>query len=430
MLLKGLAEQNGAFILDALEAWPECQTLVDEQGVESTILPPIYYLIWLKPLEPFESCYFQHIDDYDEQLQQYTAELFSHLSQSGLEQHSLVITLLQRLSEYSDLHLQAGSVKQPNFIDLLLSRNITAVVKWALESGFKLTPEQVCECWKNKALREVLEANLPDCLIDEEATVELAMEASLAGKPYFELLSILTDEEQVKLLLEKAFLKHIQRDQVKQAELLAYVKQGATGQLEDAHGRNTLMFAIEKGFVSLVEQLLEHQDLSKVDATGRGLLHFAVISNSKAMIDLLMDAGCESRQRDHQGVTPYRLALKQSALMAKKALEQHGIIELSEEAQHGKIKQVHIIVSIVAMLLPVQFVLFFSEAVTAKAEVVGACAGASLLLIWWSKVLKSASLYPKVKHPWSLSCLYGLGYFSTMIQALFLAFVLLTIVSL
>ena len=120
LLLKGLAEQNGAFILDALEAWPHCQTEVDAQGVESTILPPIYYLIWLKPLEPFDACYFQHIDEYEETQISYTDMLLAHFSQSGLDKQSIVLMLIKRLSQYSQLQPQIECLDTPDFFLLTI----------------------------------------------------------------------------------------------------------------------------------------------------------------------------------------------------------------------------------------------------------------------------------------------------------------------
>ena len=69
LLIKGLVEQNGAYILDALEAWPACHSTNEDDGVCTTVLPPIYYLSWLTPLEPFEECYFQHISEFDEAAQ-------------------------------------------------------------------------------------------------------------------------------------------------------------------------------------------------------------------------------------------------------------------------------------------------------------------------------------------------------------------------
>ena len=112
-LLKGLIRENGAYILDAIEAWPDCQQTTDEQGVVTTVLPPLFYLAWLRPLEPFEACYFQHIDDFDDKQRHYVNSVLQHMDSNGSEHSTLLNTLIQRLGKYSIFSCKCKSSKFP-----------------------------------------------------------------------------------------------------------------------------------------------------------------------------------------------------------------------------------------------------------------------------------------------------------------------------
>ena len=427
LLLKGLAEQNGAFILDALEAWPHCQTEVDAQGVESTILPPIYYLIWLKPLEPFDACYFQHIDEYEETQISYTDMLLAHFSQSGIDKQSIVLMLIKRLSQYSQLQPQIECLDTPDFFLLTIEQEMYEVVLWILEQGTKLTNHQLVTCWQDKRLKETLITRLPECVKNVETLSQFILNNMQLDMPMFDLLSYVLDKDKVQVLIERAFLNLIKSKQVKQAELLDYIKQGAVGGLIDEHGKNAFMYAIEKGFVSVVEQLLAHQQLDQNDNSGNTLMHLAVLSNSSAVISLLFAQGCKTKVVNNLGETPYMLAYKHGAFIAKKSLEQHGVKELSESEKYSKIKLVHCLVAFVCFAFPLQISLFFSDTFDYKTEIVWFFTLMSVVLVFISKRIKGGPLYPVNHHPWSLRLLYGKAFVSACLQTILALLVLVTL---
>ncbi|ALO42440.1 ankyrin repeat domain-containing protein [Pseudoalteromonas phenolica] len=429
LLLKGLAEQNGAFILDALEAWPECQTLTDEQGVESTILPPIFYLVWLKPLDPFEACHFQHIDEYEEEHRAYTEMLISHFNQAGLDHQAIVLMLIQRLAQYSQINAQLSCVTYPDFFELLSDKSMTDVILWNIQNGVNLSPEQLLICWREDTLKAPLKTLLPDCLQNLEETTKYLLTQTNKEEPVFDLLSHLIDADEVKNLMEQALLNLITSEQVKQVDLIEYIKQGATGSLKDEFGKNAFMYAIEQGFVSIVEQLIDSQDLTQKDEQGNGMMHFAVLSNSSAMISLLFNHGCKAKVVNEFGQTPYRLALKHGAFIAKKTLEQHGIKELSEGEQYNKIRLVHLFVAIACFAFPLQLSLFFSDTFDYKSESVWLFSILSIALVTLSRKIKRGALYPVKRHPWSLKLLYVKAYLSTSLQVMLSLLVLFTVLT-
>jgi hypothetical protein len=425
MLLRGLVEQNGAFILDALESWPSCSTNTDEQGVKTTVLPPIFYLQWLKPLEPFESCYFQHIDEYDEQQQAYTQQLFAHIEQSGMSRQALIIKLLECFAQYSDLAMQIKSTEYPNFFGLLIALEYAQVFEWCLAANIQLTPQDVCTAWLEPDFRAAIETHLDHCLADRDATASQAAELLLQDAQYYGLLEELYDDkDQIMERLEQALLEQICRDDVKQPELMALIAQGAKGTARDVNNKSALMWAIEKGFVNVAEKLIEHHDGNDIDATGQTFLHFAVQSNLATMINLVLDTGIDAHKIDETGQTPYRLALKLSALVAKKTLEQRGIKELSESGKLLKIKQVHVLYALVSLLLPLQFVLFFSDQIEDKSIFVWGATALGLLLFGFARTVRKGQLYPTLPHPWSLKGLMALSWFSVSAQVLFALLVL------
>ncbi|CAH9054653.1 hypothetical protein PSECIP111951_01082 [Pseudoalteromonas holothuriae] len=421
LLLRGLVEQNGAFILDALEAWPNCITSKDEQGVEATVLPPLFYLQWLKPIEPFESCYFQHIDEYDEQQQAYTAQLFAHIEQSGMTRQELSVMLLERFAQYSDLTLQKDAVSYPNFFDLLVSLKYEQVFTWCLTTGMTLTPQEVSGTWEKVSFRAAVEANIDTCISDRPATATIATERLLQKQgEFYQLLELLCDDkEQVAQLLEQALLNQVISDDVKQPELINLLTRGAKGTERDAQGRSALMWAIEKGFVNVVEKLLPNHDINDTDLQGQTMMHFAVKSNLASMIELIIQHGVDATKEDAQCQSPYRLAMKTPLLVAKKTLEKKGVKELSEQGKWLKIKQVHFLYALVSLLLPVQLLLFFSEYIEDKSLLVGVATALGLLLFGSARSVRRGQLYPNMSHPWSLKGLSALSWFSVSAQILF-----------
>ncbi|MBE0367481.1 ankyrin repeat domain-containing protein [Pseudoalteromonas aurantia] len=427
LLLRGLAEQNGAFILDALESWPTCETSIDEQGVEATILPPIFYLLWLKPLEPFESCYFQHIDEYDEQQQAYSQQLFEHLDSTGMTRQSLTATLLERLLEYSDLQLQIDSVANPSFFELLLHRRYFQVIKWGVTQGLKMEAVDVCNAWVHEDLREAIIHALPNCIIDISETTKRATQNLLKGDEYYSLLKELCDDEELTSLLEQALLAHVMQDQAKQSVLIAFISQGAQGHAKDELGCSAFMWAIEKGFVNVVEQLLPYQDIKCIDDMGQTCLHYAVRSNLPSMVKVILNAGCDPHQRDVSELTAYRLAMKNGALAARKVLEEFGVIELSEQAQYNKIKQVHALYALAILLLPLQLFFFFHDNLSAKQEFVWGSALLGVSVFVLARGIRGGPLYPSRIHPWSLKGLSALSWLSISLQGMFSLLVLITL---
>ncbi|TMP43363.1 ankyrin repeat domain-containing protein [Pseudoalteromonas citrea] len=427
LLLRGLAEQNGAFILDALESWPVCGTSTDEQGVESTILPPAFYLLWLKPLEPFESCYFQHIDEYDEQQQIYTQQLFEHLDSTDMTRQSLTITLLERLKGYSDLQLQIDSVSAPSFYELLTHRRYFQTMTWALTQGVKLTAVDLCDAWNNEDLRSGIIDVLPSCAANTSETIQLATEHLLKGEEYYSLLRELCDESELSSLLEQALLAHVVDPQAKQSTLIAFISQGAKGYAKDDVGRSAFMWAIEKGFVNVVEQLLPYQDITCIDDMGETCLHYAVKSNLPSMVKVILNAGCDPHQRDVHDQTAYRLTMQNGALAARKVLEEHGIIELSEDAQYNKIRQVHGLYALVTLLLPLQLFFFFHDSLNAKQEFVWGAALLGVSIFAIARGVRRGPLYPSKPHPWSLKGLSALSWLSISLQSMFSLLVLITL---
>ncbi|WP_105167916.1 ankyrin repeat domain-containing protein [Pseudoalteromonas sp. T1lg23B] len=425
LLLRGLIEQNGAFILDALESWPSCSTSKDEQGVDTTILPPVFYLQWLKPLEPFESCYFQHIDEYDQQQQTYTQQLFAHIEQSGMTRQAISIMLMERLAQYSDLALQIESITLPNFFELLINLKHEQVFDWCLAAHMSLTAHEVVAAWQVEEFRVAIEKHIETCIGQRELTATLATDKLLQGEEYYPLLELLfEDKAEISLLLEQALLAQVMLDDVKQPKLMGLLSQGAQGTVRDEQGRSALMWAVEKGFVNVVEKLIAYHDINDRDEQGQTLMHFAVKSNLASMVDLIIASGVDATQTDTQGQSPYRLAMKLSALVAKKTLEQHGIKELSEKGKLLKIKQVHILYALASLLLPIQLALFFSEKIEDKSLFVWGGTAIGLLLFAFARNVRRGQLYPNLSHPWSLKGLTAISWLSVSVQVLFALLIL------
>ncbi|CAM4155161.1 ankyrin repeat domain-containing protein [Pseudoalteromonas byunsanensis] len=425
LLLRGLIEQNGAFILDALESWPSCSTSKDEQGVETTILPPVFYLQWLKPLEPFESCYFQHIDEYDQQQQAYTQQLFAHIEQSDMTRQAICIMLLERLAQYSDLASQIESTELPNFFELLINLKHEQVFEWCLAAQMSLTAHEVVTAWQTEEFRTAIEMHIETCIADRAQTATLATDKLLLGEEYYSLLELLfEDKAEISLLLEQSLLAQVMLDDVKQPKLMGLLAQGAQGTVRDEEGRSALMWAVEKGFVNVVEKLITYHDINDRDEQGQTLMHFAVKSNLASMIDLMIASGVDATQVDIHGQSPYRLAMKLSALVAKKTLEQHGIKELSDKGKLLKIKQVHILYALASLLLPIQLALFFSEKIEDKSLFVWGGTAIGLLLFAFARNVRRGQLYPNLSHPWSLKGLTAISWLSVSVQVLFALLIL------
>lgn len=260
LLVKGLVEQNGAFILDALEAWPACRSTEEDNGVCTTVLPPIYYLTWLTPLEPFEECYFQHISEYDENAQEYIAALKEHYFANDYSIENIVLMLCQRLEKYASVSAQNNIETPLSLISLFFSKRFFTLIEHALEQGAKLSAEDTLSIWKEVDFRERLSAHIPQSIADIDHLAELTSEKVAAGKDYFTLLTQVSPDVDSIVLLENALLAHLNKKKAKQTMAMRFIEQGATGTLTDEDNKTAFMWAAEKGYVNVVETLLQYQD--------------------------------------------------------------------------------------------------------------------------------------------------------------------------
>ncbi|PCK31274.1 ankyrin repeat domain-containing protein [Pseudoalteromonas piscicida] len=431
MLLKGLIEQNGAYILDAIEAWPNCQQIKDEQGVTTTVLPPLFYLAWLRPLEPFEACYFQHIDDYDDKQRQYVSGIIQHIEENGTDPDELIKTLIQRLGQYSNIQMQVQD-QSLSFVELLCDKQYEQTLIWLLEVGIQFSAKEIIFLWchASEDIHAALLSNIDNCLLDRSATAKLATDSLLEGEQTFELLCAMCDKEEVEGLLEQALLFQLTQQQVKQSAIITLVTQGAKGIAKDINGRSAIMLAIENGFVSAVETMLPHHKVNELDGSGRNFMHYAAASNSAAMVEMIFEHGDDPTLADVHGDTPYRVAMKNQALTSKQTFEQHGIIELSSDAKYQKIKTVHMLYALAAILLPLQLFLFFTDEVDDKTIATLVTTAASIGVFALARKKRSNPLYPLNSTPWSLLGVNALAWLSIGIQVLFSVLVLIAVLSL
>ncbi|WP_419149328.1 ankyrin repeat domain-containing protein [Pseudoalteromonas 'SMAR'] len=430
-LLKGLIEENGAYILDAIEAWPDCQQTTDEQGVVTTVLPPLFYLAWLRPLEPFEACYFQHIDDFDDKQRHYVNSVLQHMHSNGTEHSTLLNTLIQRLGQYSNIQLQMQE-QQLSFVELLLNQGLQATLVWLLEVGMQFSASELVTLWcdGDEAIRSAILEKSEQCMEDKTATAKIATDKLLEGEQTYELLCAIADEQEVSALLEQALLLQLSQKQAKQSAILTLVNQGAKGTAKDSQGRSALMLAVEKGFVSAVEAMLPSHDVNELDEAGCNLMHYAAVSNSAAMVEMIFNHGDDPMLADIHGQTPYRVAMKNQALSAKQAFEEHGIIELSSEAKYQKIKNVHLLYALAAVLLPLQLLLFFTDSINDKTIATLVTTGVSIALFSVARRQRRNPLYPSSATPWSLLGVNCLAWLSIAVQLLFSVLVLVAVMSL
>ncbi|MCF2856262.1 ankyrin repeat domain-containing protein [Pseudoalteromonas sp. SMS1] len=431
LLLKGLVEDNGAFILDALEAWPECEAVKDEQGVVSQVLPPIFYVAWLQPLDPFESCFFQHIDEYDEEAHQYVAGLLQHIAAAGMTKDELILKLLGGLSKYSNIKTQAKLQSKVSFVDLLLKNKQHKTLSWLLANDFKLTPTQACDFWINgsDAARESIATYYQHALQNLSQTQLEAVKRLNEGEDCDGLLNLLCNEDELLHILDNALLEQVMSGTAKQSSMLALIEKGAKGHGKDNAGKSAMMWIVEKGFVSAAKALRSFHCAISLDDLGRNLMHYAVLSNSKPMLELVEEMGVDPRLADISGCTPYRLASENQSVSAKKYLEKRGIIELSDEAKYQRILRVYSLKALVVLLLPVQMALFFDAGRDNKLSMIILLSSVTLFIFALARLLKSRKLFPTLKLPLTLRCLGAMSWLSLAIQALFTVTMCLAVMS-
>ncbi|TMP70280.1 hypothetical protein CWB76_11680 [Pseudoalteromonas sp. S1609] len=417
LLVKGLVEQNGAFILDALEAWPACRSTEEDDAVCTTVLPPIYYLTWLTPLEPFEECYFQHICEYDEDAQVYIAALKEHYFANDYSIENIVLMLCQRLEKYASVSAQNNIETPLSLISLFFSKRFFTLIEHALEQDAKLSAADTLSIWQEVDFRERLSAYIPQSIADIDYLAELTSEKVAAGKDYFTLLTQVSPDVDSIVLLENALLAHLNKKKAKQTMAMRFIEQGATGALTDEDNKTAFMWAAEKGYVNVVETLLQYQDKKAVDNKGNTALHYAVMSKNESLMILLLKAGYDFRARNNDGLSCYRLAVSIKASNLVKCLERDfGIKELSPEGQLERIKKVHVLHAVVALLLPLQLFFFFDENITIKSELTLFMTMTAVVCFFFATNLKRCSLYPHIKHPWGLFLLRVVSAFSLIAQ--------------
>jgi hypothetical protein len=403
LLIKGLVEQNGAFILDALEAWPACRSTDEDDGVCTTVLPPVYYLAWLTPLEPFEECFFQHICEYDEDAQAYISAVKSHYYDNEYTPESLVLMLCQRLEQYASVAAQITIATPLSLFSLFFSKRFFTLIEHALNNDSKLSAIDTLALWKEVDFRERLSAFIPGSVADLDKLSELASDKVASGKDYFTLLTQVSPDVDSVVLLEKALLTHLRKKNAKQTMAMRFIEQGATGILADENSKTAFMWAAEKGFVNVVETLLSKQDKKAADTLGNTALHCAVLAKNESLMVSLLKAGYDFRTRNNEGLSCYRLAVSIKANTLVKCLERDfGIKELSPDGQFDRIKKVHALHAIITLLLPLQLFFFFDETITIKSELTLTLTMVAVVCFFFATTLKRCALYPHIKHPWGL----------------------------
>ncbi|GAA79821.1 ankyrin repeat domain-containing protein [Pseudoalteromonas sp. BSi20495] len=430
LLIKGLVEQNGAFILDALEAWPACRSTNEDDGVCTTVLPPIYYLAWLTPLEPFEECFFQHISEYDEDAQAYISAVKSHYYDNEYTPESLVLMLCERLEQYASIATQNDISTPLSLLGLFFSKRYFTLIEHALSNGSKLSAVDTLSLWKEVDFRERLSAFIPESIADLDVLCELASEKVATGKDYFTLLTQVSPDVDSVVLLEKALLTHLRKKTAKQTMAMRFIEQGATGVLADENNKTAFMWAAEKGFVNVVETLLSKQDKKATDNLGNTALHYAVLAKNESLMVLLLKSGYDFRARNNEGLSCYRLAVNIKANNLVKCLERDfGIKELSPEGQFDRIKKVHALHAIVTLFLPLQLFFFFDETITIKSELTLTLTMIAVVCFFFATTLKRCALYPHIKHPWGLFILRVFSLVSLVAQLGLAGIVTLTALS-
>ncbi|MFC3032402.1 ankyrin repeat domain-containing protein [Pseudoalteromonas fenneropenaei] len=432
LLVKGLAEQNGAFILDALEAWPSCKTATDEQGVNATVLPPLYYLQWLKPLEPFEACYFQHIAEFDDASQSYIQRLISHFNQLEMGHEAQVLALLEPFCQYSDLACQAHCDAPLSLFKLLYDKRLFNVLLFCLERGAKLHADDVMLLWQEVALRERLTPFITAQSDTLTGLKEAAIAAMAKGEDYYTLLTLLESGDDLNTLLEQALLALLSQEQAKQTMAMRFIQQGATGSVRNEAEQSAWHLAAQHGFVEVIENLAQAcpTHLSSQDKDGNTALHFAVQGNALEMMRKLIQLGDKPQQRNHDNLTPYGLAVQLRRQAMVKCLEQEfALKELSEQAQLSRMSWVHGLYALALLCLPLQLFFFFDESFAAKSEVTLTATLMAVMALIAATRVKRGKLYPQRRHPWSWHILVALSWLAGVCQLGLSALVLLTLLT-
>ena len=261
-----MLEQNGAFILDALEAWPECTVTSDEQGIQSSVLPPLYYLLWLKPAEPFEQCFYQHIFEYEDSAQQYIESAIVHLNQQLNSKEAISELLLSRIDQYASIAQQVKMQSDLSLTSLMMQLRLFKLFHQFLELGLPLPQDDVLAIWQDPDFKEIaLDFIKPNLIGEPQLLAEEIAERLKQGEDFFDLLLALSDDEVDNRLLERALLSHISQDDAKQSLCMRFIEQGAQGNITDENGLTALIWSAKQGFVNVFTALLTKERASESD---------------------------------------------------------------------------------------------------------------------------------------------------------------------
>jgi len=426
LLLRGLLEQNGAFILDALEAWPNCNESVDEQEVCSISLPPIYYILWQKPAEPFEDLYCQHISDFDDKSQKYIESVFSDLKQQLDSDEAITTLLLQRLANYCDFQSQMSIETKLSLVNLTQQKRFFNVLKTLLESGLKLSTSDVMSLLEHSELHSLVLPFLETNLIDKQEVVTLLTEQLLQGEDRFDFLVKLQSETSESEILDKALLQQLRHDSSKQSICKRFLEQGAEGLIADENGKTSIMWAVQQGFIDVLEALCTPELLVQRDNEDNTVLHYAIKAKNELAIRFILNQNIDFTIKNNLGFTAYGLSVELGHKKIVNLLEtEFGIKELSEVNKFKRINLVHSLHAFIGFLLPIQLFFFFDPQFNAKSELSFFLALASMLVMFFAMNLKRCSLYPDIKHTWSLSILRALSPISLLSQLLLLLVVVI-----
>ncbi|MEM0514923.1 ankyrin repeat domain-containing protein [Pseudoalteromonas sp. YIC-827] len=405
LLLKGLIEQNGAFILDALEAWPACSTKIEDE-VSSTTLPPLYYLIWLQPRDPFDECTFQHISDFDEQALRYIQAAKEYFLSNDYTAEQISEMLLERLAQYADINAQIQIETPLSLAKLLFEQRYFSLLAELLNRDVKLSSADILLLWQEVDFRPKLEPYLPDCAADLPDLLEAAKTELIQGHDFFTLLQCLSNEENLQQLLEQALLAHLHSEHAKQSLAMRFIEQGARGSEQNEQGQTALMLAAEKGFVSVIEALLGQASLDAKDHQGNNALHYAVAADNGNCLTVLLRAGANFHAKNNAGLSCYRYAVEQNRKALVRLMEREfGIKELSPQGQYMRIAKVHALHALVMLLLPLQLFFFFDDGIDYKSELTMVFTMLSVVAIFFAISLKRCALYPQLRHPFGLGLL-------------------------
>ena len=430
LLIKGLLEQNGAHILDALEQWPVCQERIDDKGIALTVLPPLFYLLWQKPAEPFQGCCFQHIYEYDDDEQRYIEQVLAHLKSQSMSNEQVTFLLLERLLNYLPIKSQFIQYSQLSLARLCHQLHAYQILQYSLAQGLVLSQDDVMSLWRDEELHALLAPYLKTAVEQTPQLVQILTERLLQGEDYFGLLVALQEDDTDLNLLEQALLAHIKDKSAKQSLCKRFLTQGATGCVADEQGCTAMMWAAERGFVDILVNNLSPTTLKSVDKAGNTLLHYAVLGQSESCIALLLKNGVDYTKKNKAGQTAYQTAVEQGFRLVLRQFEKDfGIKELSAKQQIKRIDIVHLLHALVCWLLPLQLFFFFKPDFDYKVESSFFIVISTLLMLFYAVSLKRCNLYPYIKHPWSLFLLRVMSSISLLGQMLLLFVVVITILT-